>query len=236
MDGLHPPLEVYPMTTLLEAFNSIPDHRKPQGLEYKLSSLLLLVTTGFLCGCDSMLAVWRFANRLSREQREALGLLWFKVPSNSRLTTLLGEIDVSALEAALSQLVLAQQETLEGDGEKLQLMIDGKALRGSRRKAMPKGAQMLACFSDRLGGVIGQKATKGGYDEVTAAIAVLKSLPPRNAGELPLKGTVVTGDAMFADRQLCETIVEQGGDYVFPLKDNKPSLKQGALKALEKKR
>lgn len=211
------------MTTLLEAFKAIPDHRKPQGLEYSLSSLLLLVTTGFMCGCDSLLAVWRFAERLSREQREALGFLWFKVPSQSALSVTFRGIDVAALEAALSQVVLVGRE----EAESLHLTIDGKTLRGSRRAAMPRGAQMLACFSDLLGGVVGQKATLGGYDEVTAAIALLK--------ELPLKGAVITGDAMFADRQLCETIVEKGGDYVFPLKDNKPSLKQGALKALEKK-
>jgi len=110
----------------------------------------------------------------------------------------------------------------------LHLAVDGKTLKGSSTAAMPKGAHMLACFSEQLKGAAGQRQAKGGGDEVTAAIALLKSLP--------LKGTIVTGDAMFTRRHFCETVVGGGGDYVLPLKDNQRSLKRGALKALKKKR
>jgi predicted transposase YbfD/YdcC len=42
-------------------------------------------------------------------------------------------------------------------------------------------------------------------------------------GILPLKGCLVTGDAMFCQRDLCAAIVEEGGDYLFFAKDNQPS-------------
>lgn len=211
------------MNALKEALESIPDHRQQRGKEYRLSSLLLLVLAGFLCGSTTLKGIWRFSQRLSREQREALGFLWFKVPAHSTLCVALGGLNAEALEAALSHVILQGRHA----GEMLHLAIDGKTLTGSATEAMPKGAQMLACFSDRLKGVVKQRATRGGYDEVTAAIALLK--------ELSLTDTVITGDAMFADRHLCETIVQGGGNYVFPVKGNQPSLTRAALKALEKK-
>ncbi len=35
---------------------------------------------------------------------------------------------------------------------------------------------------------------------------------------------IITGDAMFCQRDVCQKIVEAGGDYVFTVKDNQPSL------------
>ena len=72
------------------------------------------------------------------------------------------------------------------------------------------------------------KSAGRGYDEVTAAIALLK--------ELPLKGAVVTGrrdvrPIVSYARPSCGV----GGDYMLPLKDNQKALKRGTLKALEKK-
>jgi len=41
---------------------------------------------------------------------------------------------------------------------------------------------------------------------------------------MPLEGRVVTADALLTQREVCEQIVEQGGDYLFPVKDNQPAL------------
>ncbi len=42
---------------------------------------------------------------------------------------------------------------------------------------------------------------------------------------LDLKGKIVTGDALFWQKSLTAKIVEGGGDYVFPVKDNPKNLK-----------
>ncbi len=209
--------------TLSEALETLPDHRDRRGRQYRLSSILLSVILGFMCGRDSLLGVARFLKSLTRPQREALGFLWFKVPCHATLCVTFHGLDVEQLEAILSRSAL-QAHTRDAAALH-HLAIDGKALRGSVTQPLPKGAAMLACFSQTLG-VVGQKPTKGGYDEVTAAIALLK--------EFPLNGTVITGDAMFADRTLCDTIGQAGGHYLFPLKGNQPSLQRGAAEALKK--
>ena len=50
-----------------------------------------------------------------------------------------------------------------------------------------------------------------------AALALLK--------ELPLEGAIVTGDAIFCQREICRTITDGHGDYLFVVKDNQPELK-----------
>ena len=40
-----------------------------------------------------------------------------------------------------------------------------------------------------------------------------------------LQGRLVSGDAMFCQREICQQIVASGGDYLFVVKDNQPELK-----------
>jgi len=40
-----------------------------------------------------------------------------------------------------------------------------------------------------------------------------------------LKGRLVSGDAMFCQREICQQIVDSGGDYLIVVKDNQPELK-----------
>ena len=44
--------------------------------------------------------------------------------------------------------------------------------------------------------------------------------------ELELKGRVVTGDALYAQRELSRSILEQGGDYFWVVKDNQPGVRE----------
>ncbi|MCA9068718.1 MAG: ISAs1 family transposase [Planctomycetaceae bacterium] len=43
---------------------------------------------------------------------------------------------------------------------------------------------------------------------------------------LVLKGRVIVGDAMFCQREVCQQIVDSGGDYLVIVKDNQPTLRQ----------
>ena len=44
--------------------------------------------------------------------------------------------------------------------------------------------------------------------------------------ELDLRGKVVTGDALYAQRELSRRVVEMGGDYFWVVKDNQPWVKE----------
>ena len=43
---------------------------------------------------------------------------------------------------------------------------------------------------------------------------------------LDLRGKIVTGDAIFCQKSIAAKIVERGGDYVFPVKDDQKTLRR----------
>lgn len=65
--------------------------------------------------------------------------------------------------------------------------------------------------------MIGQLRVAPEANEITAALELLRTLP--------LEGVIITGDAMFTQREICRVIIEGGGDYFFTVKDNQPALK-----------
>ena len=56
-----------------------------------------------------------------------------------------------------------------------------------------------------------------GTNEAKAALELLKTVV--------LEGRLISGDAMFCQREICQQIVDSGGDYLFIVKDNQPELK-----------
>jgi hypothetical protein len=48
---------------------------------------------------------------------------------------------------------------------------------------------------------------------------------PALLAQVELKGRVVTGDALYAQKELSRQVVEQGGDYFWVVKDNQPTLR-----------
>jgi predicted transposase YbfD/YdcC len=65
--------------------------------------------------------------------------------------------------------------------------------------------------------VLFQLAVATKENEISAAPTVLRALD--------LTGTLVSGDAMFTQRELSSQIWEAGGDYLWMVKDNQPTLR-----------
>lgn len=138
-----------------------------------------------------------------------MGIERSRVPAPSVWCELFRDLNVVAREQALDAWV-------RGGAPASHVAIDGKCLRGSATATSP-GVHLLAAFSTGLEGVIGQLRVDPGRTEITAALEMLRTLP--------LKGTIVTGDAIFTQNAICRVIVDGGGDYFVPVEGNQPVLK-----------
>lgn len=183
------------MSNFVSLLEGLSDHRGAHGVRYRFSSMIQLVLLGFLCGRDNLASIARFAKTLTREQMKALGFVRYRVPCHSRLTTFFRDIDVVALEKIFGQLVLA-----DGQSPGRHIAMDGKRLRGSRH-GESAGVHLLSCFCSALGGVVGQVRQAEGSNEITAALQLLASLE--------LERTIVTGDAIFAQQEICRVITQK---------------------------
>jgi hypothetical protein len=93
--------------------------------------------------------------------------------------------------------------------------LDGKTLRGTRR-GEARALHVLSAFATDLSTVVGDLAVGPEANEITAALTLLKGLP--------LEGAVITGDAIFCQREICRHIRSAGGEYLFAVKRNQPDL------------
>jgi hypothetical protein len=208
--------------SLYEVFTEIRDPRERQGLRHPLPSLLTLATVATLCGCRSLFAIAQWG----RDHDELAKPLGFtrkkrKWPCVSTLHYLFKAVDVRAFEAALTRWMLAQGAT---NLETRVLNIDGKTLCGTQGDQVP-GVHLLAAYAEYLGTALAQLSVDGKTNEHKAALELLKLVP--------VKGTLFTGDAIFAQRDPSRKIVKGGGDYFFTVKDNQPTLKQNILGAFD---
>jgi hypothetical protein len=199
--------------SLYDHLAALPDHRKARGKLYPLPALLTLTAAALLCGAKSLAAVAQWG----RDYNDLLGLLGFtkrkgpryRSPCVGELSTFYAALDVEAFEQAL-------RDWLAPPEPGPTVAIDGKRLRGSRRGAVP-GVHLVSAYDRDAKAVLAQVPT-GDTNEAKAALILL--------GLIPLEGVVVTGDAAFTQRDFCEKVIEGGGDYFLPVKDNQPELKE----------
>jgi len=204
------------MSSLLSYLDRVPDSRVRPA--YPLSALLSLCIVGFMCGRTGTSGIARLARQLSYEQLQQLGFKRCTRPVQHTISRVFSELDCDALES-----VLAEAGSRPGAEDELHhLALDGKRLCGSISENQPRGVHLVALFSQHLCAVQGQQAAEKG-NEITAAIALLR--------DTDLAGTVVTGDAMFAQQEICQTIRDKGGHYVMALKDNQKLHKRAAERA-----
>ena len=193
--------------TLWEVLGTIADQRGRKGRQYPLQALLAIAIAAVLAGANDLKAIFRWGRRL---KPEALALFDLeKAPCHSQWFYFFRSLDADALSATLGAFAL-------GGAVPGHLAIDGKTLKGSRRRDT-KALHVVSAFSTQLSVVVGDVVLEPDQNEITAALILLK--------QLPLEGAIITGDAMFCQREICRTITDGGGDYAFTVKDNQPELK-----------
>ena len=202
---------------LLAILAAIPDPRGRKGRRHPLAAMLAATICGILTGARGCTAIAQWIENQEPAFWHAIGFTR-KPPKTSCYRDLLIVLPAQTLENAIRQWAAS---TLQVDQDKLRpTAIDGKTL-CSTMQPHGQSIHLIGLLDHETGGVLGQLKMPGDTNEHKAALMLLKSMP--------LKGQVVTGDAMFCQRDICSHIVDSGGDYVFIVKDNQPSLKEAIV-------
>jgi predicted transposase YbfD/YdcC len=203
--------------SLLEALAEVPDPRSRHGRIHPLHAVLALTVLAMLHGCRGPVAIAQFGRDHGTPLAHALGFTRGKTPAASCLCELFSRLDAVAFEAALARWI--QSRTPPAAGEKAPepepVSLDGKTLRGSKDGAVP-GQHLVAAYAPLVEAVLLQVRVDAKTNEHKAALQLL--------GILPVRGRVLIGDALFCQRDVCATIIDQGGDYLFFAKANQPGL------------
>ncbi len=198
---------------LLAALEAVPDPRDRRGVRYSLAGVLALAVTATVSGCRSFAAIGQWAAETAAEELACFGFTGGGVPDESTLRKLFARLDADALDRALG--VWMWTRTFTVDSRRV-IALDGKTVRGARTRPDGKAPHLVAAFDHSAGAVLGQVAVDAKSNEIPAARTLL--------GLLDLDGAVVTLDAMHTQTDTATAITGAGGDYVFTVKANMPTL------------
>jgi hypothetical protein len=194
--------------TLWEVLGAVADRRGRKGRQFPLQAVLAIAVAAMLAGANDLRAIFRWGRRLKPEALALFGIA--RAPCHATYFYVFRSLDGDALASALGGFAGG------ADAPGRHIAIDGKTLKGSRRIGS-KALHVVAAFASQLSAVVGDLVVAPDENEIVAALALLK--------QLPLEGAIVTGDAIFCQREICRTITDGHGDYLFVVKDNQPELK-----------
>ena len=192
----------------------VPESRSVHGLRHKQSTVLAIVFAYLLSGGrGGHRGVALFAQDLSPTRRAAFGC-WFnrperryEVPTENCIYRVLKAVPVRPLQQA----VWAWQKARLGSEDGDVVVLDGKAVRGSR------GTQLVEAINARSGRALGVEAVAEKSNEIPAGRTLLD--------RLDLDGTIALMDALHTQVETARSIVQEGGgDFVLGVKGNPPTL------------
>nr|WTB28307.1 ISAs1 family transposase [Streptomyces sp. NBC_00830]WTB28595.1 ISAs1 family transposase [Streptomyces sp. NBC_00830]WTB35774.1 ISAs1 family transposase [Streptomyces sp. NBC_00830] len=239
--------------SLIDEFDTITDPRGACGVRYQLSSLLALMVCAMTpAGHDSITAAAEWCRRAAPEELAAFRLPYhpllgrYRVPSEKTLRTVLGRLNPAELSAAghtyllpllAEQSVIPSRLMPDGTAEREQrrahttatrtdpprrrrraIAVDGKCLRGARR---PDGSQVfvLSAVTHGDGITLASREIGAKTNEIPEFQPLLNQID-----DADLRGTVVTVDALHAQRDHAAYLHERGAHYLLTIKNNQKNL------------
>lgn len=204
-------------TSVVRHFGGLQDPRGTRCRLHSLCDMIAIALCAVICGAES----WEDVAEYGR-QKEA----WLKtflrlpngIPSHDTFNRLFRLLRPKPFQACFSRWM---QSLVEATSGRI-VAIDGKTLRHSFDRAAGASAlHMISAWAVENGVSLAQLAVDGKSNEITAAPELLKLLE--------LEGAIVTYDAMGCQKEIAQTIRDQGADYVLAVKDNQPRLHEDVL-------
>ncbi len=192
----------------------VPESRNVHGLRHKQATVLAIIFAYLLSGGrGGHRGVALFARDLSPTQRAAFRC-WFdrrqrryEVPTENCIYRVLKAVPVLVFQQALWAWQKARLGSADGDV----VVLDGKAVRGSR------GTQLVGAINARSGRALGVEAVADKSNEIPAAQTLLD--------RLDLDGTIALMDALHTQVETARSVVQEGGgDFVLVVKGNQGTL------------
>ena len=208
----------FSVQALAHRLQALTDKRKRRGVRYPLAVLLTLAVLAKLSGHSRLEPLADWARLRAADLARLFELERTSMPHQSTWSRVLGQaVDVDQLEHILGQFFQEAQQTAEVPARgSIVLAVDGKTLRGTIPAGQTRGVHLVAAYLPAAGVVLTQLAVDRKENEIVVV--------PKLLAQLDLTGIVVVGDAMQAQRELSIQVVDSGGDYLWFVKENQPSL------------
>ncbi len=206
----------FSLQALASHLQVVPDHRKPRGRRYPLPVLLALAVLAKCAGQGRLEPLAHWARLRAADLAPLFGLKRPQMPHQSTWSRVLGTaVDPRAVEEALRTFFQPPPEATPARASII-VAVDGKTLRGTIPLGHTQGVHLVAAYLPEEGIVLAQLAVDRKENEIVVVPTLL--------AQVDLQGRVVVGDALQTQRAVSAQIVAAGGDYVWFVKENQPTL------------
>jgi predicted transposase YbfD/YdcC len=197
---------------LVEKLETMADPRRQcANLKHPLVDIIIVGFCGVLGGCEDFVEIAEWAKVNEGFFRSFLELP-HGIPAHDTFNRVFAMLKPTTLQAVLLPWLL-ERRGLPGAW----IHLDGKTLRHTGRTTPKlKALHVVSAWAGQTGMTLGQVAVEAKSNEITAMPELLKLLD--------LQEKIVTTDAMGCQKDIAETIVAGGGDYILAVKDNQPTL------------
>ena len=196
---------------LLSLLATVPDPRDPRGVQHQLSTILAVGLAAVLAGARSFVAIGEWVAHQPAHALSDLGVPG-PGPGESTIRRVFARLEADTLDLVLGAYLWTR--TSVTDGRRI-IALDGKTVRGARTRTKT-APHLVAAYDHAAGAVLGQVAITAKSNEIPAVQGLLALFD--------LNGAVVTVDAMHTQSDTANLITAAGGDYVFTVKGNQPTL------------
>lgn len=199
---------------LFEIFEVLEDSRDERGKKYKLIDILIMTIYGLLCGLKDFTNIADFM-KLKEDYFTKLLNLENGTPSHDCLSDLYASIDPKQF---MKIFIEWTKDILEKKTGK-KISIDGKAIKSATDKINNGNIPyIVSAFIGEIGLSMGKVKVDDKSNEITAI--------PELLDLLDIEGATITIDAIGTQEDIVNKIVNKGGHYVLPVKDNQRILKK----------
>lgn len=196
---------------IIDFFEPIKDNRRVYGnRQHELLDIVAISITAVISGAETWEEVEMYGKAKEKWLSTFLSLP-NGIPSHDTFNRVIGMIDPDQFEACFRSWV---SSIIKKTGDIIS--IDGKTIRGAKVNGKSPIHMVSAWSSENV--VLGQVKVNEKSNEITAIPELLEVLA--------IEGAVVTIDAMGCQKDIAETIIDNGADYVFGLKGNQSGLLQ----------
>jgi hypothetical protein len=147
---------------------TLSDRRDARGVRYALVTVLVCIVLAKLAGEDRLAGIAEWVKHRQAMLAEVLHWRTVRAPHRTTYSRILGQvIAIEELEHVVREFFASQSQASSG----LQIVLDGKTLRGTIAAGQTHGLHLLAAFVPDEGWVVMQVAVDHKENEIVAACA-----------------------------------------------------------------
>ncbi|QBD80433.1 ISAs1 family transposase [Ktedonosporobacter rubrisoli] len=204
--------------SVYQAMQQLEDRRKNKGKRYSLALVLTLIILAKMAGETTLQAVSDWVRYRSAWLQDVLPDTRATFPCVATYSNVLRAVDPAQVNQKLMDLLIRVRAQKRVAREQEHIILDGKTLRGTQHHLAKDQQKMhhVACYEAQTGIVIKEHIVAEKEGELTHVSAFLTPLF--------LQGRILSADALYTQKSICQQIIASGGEYLFFVKQNQPTL------------